>query len=264
MKKICALLLALFVLFAVPAMAEMTADEIIAKHLEASGGEAAMRSVKTLVMKGSMFMQGMPLDIQMFMVPPTKSFIKVSMNNMMVGGGGTNGTQAWASQVDQTMAMHTYQLTGEEKDEADKQSDQFVFLDYKKKGATAKNLGEDVVKGAKAYKVQYVTGMRDTTLYFFDAATFYLLREKSSSTSQSFSKHKAVNGIVFPFSIQSQLEANGQTMQQMITVDSIAVNAPIDEALFVMPKDAQPMPKAPGAAQPVETPKVVPPAGSGK
>ena len=150
MKKICALLLAMFVLSAVPVMAEMTADEIIAKHLEASGGEAAMRGVKSIVMKGSMFMQGMPLDIQMFMVPPTKSFIKVSMNNMMVGGGGTNGTEAWASQVDQTMAMHTYQLTGEEKDEADKQSDQFIFLDYKKKGATVKNLGEDVVKGAKA------------------------------------------------------------------------------------------------------------------
>ncbi|MGB5105230.1 MAG: hypothetical protein WBP29_01615 [Candidatus Zixiibacteriota bacterium] len=259
MKKICALMLALFVLSAVPVMAEMTGDEIIAKHVEASGGEAAMRGVKSLYLKGSMFAQGMALEMQTYLIPPAKSYVEVSMNNMVVGGGGTNGTEAWATQMGET-----YVLTGKQKEEADKQSDQFVFLDYKKKGATAKNLGEDVVKGAKAYKVEFVTAGHDTTQYFFDAQTYYLLRETSAATSQNFSKHKEVGGIVFPFSISSQLEMGGQSMQQMITFDSVAVNIPIADSLFVMPKNAKPMPTPGAAPEPAETPKVVPPAGGGK
>lgn len=195
----------------------------------------------------------------MYMVPPSKSFIQVSSNNMVLGGGGTNGTEAWATQMGET-----YILTGKQKEEADKQSDQFIFLDYKKKGATAKNLGEDMVKGAKAYKIEFVTADRDTTLYYFDATTYYLLREKNAATSQNFSKHKSVGGIVFPFTINSQLDMGGQSMQQMITVDSIAVNVPIAESLFVMPKNAKPMPTPGAAPEPAETPKVVPPAGSGK
>ncbi len=260
MKRSLVLLFALLLLSAMPAMAEMTADEIIAKHVEAYGGEAAMRAVKSMSLKGSMFMQGMPLEMQMYLVPPTKSYIQVMSNNVVLGGGGTNGTEAWATQMGET-----YILTGKQKEEADKQSDQFMFLDYKKKGSTAKLLGDDMVKGAKAYKIEFVSPSKDTTLYFFDATTYYIVREKNASTSQSFSAHKAVNGLVFPFKINSQMDVNGQSMQQMIQIDSIAINVPIADSLFIMPKNAKPLPTAPAApADSVETPKVVPQEGSGK
>lgn len=244
MRKILVLLFALGVMSAaaVPAHAEMTADEIIAKHIEAYGGEKAMRDVKTMTMKGNMFAQGMPLDLAAYMLLPDKSYMQVSSNNMVFYSGGTNGKEAWATQMGQS-----YILEGKAKDEIESQTQQFSFLDYKKKGAKAKYLGEDLVKGAKAYKVEFVSPKNDTTTYFFDAATFYIVREKSATSNSSFSNHKAVNGIVFPFKINSQVEAGGQTAQQMLTIDSIAINVPVPESLFVMPKDAKPMPTAPTA-----------------
>lgn len=254
MKKILAIVAAIFVLTSLSAMAEMTADEIIAKHLEAYGGADAMRNVKSIMLKGSMFMQGMPLEMTMYAILPDKSFAQVSTNNMVLGGGGTNGKEAWATQMGQTFI-----LTGKEKAEAEKQADQFGLLDYAKKGATAKYLGEDMVKGAKAYKVEFVDASKDTTVYFFDATTYYIVREKSSSSSQSFSGHKKFGGIVFPAKITASVEANGQTMQQMITIDTIAINIPVADSLFVMPKDAKPMP-----TMPTGTDTAAPPAKPGE
>ena len=256
MKKLFALLIALTALLAVPAFAEMTADEIIAKHIEAYGGENAMRAVKSLYMKGSMFMQGMPLDIQVYTVLPDKSYFAASSNGAVLGGAGTNATDAWSTQMGQT-----FSLSGKAKDELKKEADRFAFLDYKKKGSTVKYLGEDMVKGAKAYKVELVTATHDTTTYSFDAATYYIVREKSASGTSNLSNHKKFGDIVFPTKMMTQIEAGGQSMQQMITIDSIAVNVPIADSLFVMPKNAKPMPTMPTA--PADSSKA-PAAGGGK
>lgn len=244
MKKILALALALMIASAIPAMAEMTADEIIAKHIEAYGGAKAMGDVKSMTMKGSMFTQGMPLDMSAYIVLPGKSYLQVSANGMVMYSGGTNGKEAWATQMGQSFI-----LEGKEKEDLEAQTEQFTLLDYKKKGATAKFVGEDLVKGAKAYKVEYVSAKSDTTTYFFDAATFYIVREKSATSNTSFSDHRSAGGIVFPFKINSQVQAGGQSMQQMITIDSIAINVPIADSLFVMPKNAAPMPKSPAPAE---------------
>jgi hypothetical protein len=229
-------------LVAAAASAQMTADEIISKHIAATGGEKVMRDVSTIMVKGSMFMQGMPMDLEWYIKRPDKSFMQVSSNNMVLGGGGTDGTNAWASQMGQSFI-----LEGDQKQSTMQQADRFPLLDYKTKGATVSFAGEDLVKGAKTYKVEYVSKANDTTVYYFDATTFYIVKEKESSGSATFSGHKAVNGIVFPFKINSTIEAQGQSMQQMITIDSIAVNAPVADSLFIMPKNAQPMPKMPEA-----------------
>ncbi|MCC6964319.1 MAG: hypothetical protein IT585_13790 [candidate division Zixibacteria bacterium] len=243
MKRILVLMTALVALLASLAVGEMTADEIIAKHIAATGGEKTLRGVSTLMLKGSMFMEGMPLEIKTYIKLPNKSYVEATSNNMVMGGGGTNGTDAWATQMGQTFI-----LEGEQKNAAMKQVDRFPLLDYKTKGAKANYAGEDLVKGAKAYKVEFVTKDNDTTVYFFDATTFYIVKEKEASSTTTFSGHKPVNGVVFPFKINSTIDAGGRTMQQMVTIDSIAINGAVPESLFVMPKNAQPIPKAPGGA----------------
>lgn len=243
MKRTIVLLTALIALLASLAVGEMTADEIITRHLAATGGEKTLRDVSTIMVKGSMFMEGMPLDIKTYIKLPNKSYMEAASNNIVMGGGGTDGTNAWATQMGQTFI-----LEGEQKNAAMKQVDRFPLLDYKAKGAKANYLGEDLVKGAKAYKVEFISKENDTTVYFFDAATFYVVKEKEANSTTTFSGHKPVNGVVFPFKINSTMEAGGRTMQQMITIDSVAINGAVPESLFVMPKNAQPMPKMPEGA----------------
>ena len=233
MKKILLAGIMLMALVASSVAAEMTADDLVAKYLKATGGEQNFRTVKSVMMKGSMFAQGQNVDLKIFTILPNKSLTQISMNNMVLQSIGVNGTDAWA------MGMGgTFVLSGDQKKAAISQSEMFPLLDYKKKGAKVKFLGEDLVKGAKVLKLEYASKDNDTTIYFLDGTTFLPVREKRGETVVSMSDHRKVGGLTFPFKISIQ-SANGQ---MMTTLDTIAINPSVPDSLFVMPKDAKPMP----------------------
>jgi len=219
---------------------DMTADDVIAKYVEAVGGEKAIRGVETLFMKGSMFMQGTPLELRMYVQPPEKAYAEVSMNNMVMGGGGTDGTNAWGTQMGQT-----FKLEGEMAKQQMDQADMFPLLDYKKRGREVSYIGEATVKGKPAHKLQFVNH-GDTAYFFFDAETFLLVKEESGMGSSNLTNYEEVDGIMWPHKM-TVVTPQGQ---QMLTFDSIAVNPEVPDSLFVMPANAKPMPAPPGQAKP--------------
>ncbi len=236
-KKIVAFALVVLAAAALPAMAEMTAEEIIAKHLEATGGTANFAKIKSIEMRGSMFAQGMPLEMKMVIVPPAKGYMEIGMNNTPMMRGGSNGVDAW-----QSGPMGTVALEGDAKASALKQTDIFSLVDYAKKGTKVKLLGKDMVKGAEAYRVEVIDKDNDTTEMFIDATTFYLVREKSSGGSQSYSNYKKVADlIVVPYKRQAQAPEGSV----MITIDTVIVNPQTPDSLFIMPANAIPMSKMP-------------------
>ena len=97
--------LVLLVLFAAAAYAvagEMTVDDLLAKHLKAIGGEKNVRAVESFYMQGTFLMQGMPLRLKVHLIPPDKGHMELSMNNVVMGNGGTNGKEAWQTQMGET------------------------------------------------------------------------------------------------------------------------------------------------------------------
>lgn len=219
---------------------DMTADDLIAKYVEALGGEKAIRGIETLFMKGSMFMQGTPLELKLYAAPPDKVYMEVSMNNMVMGGGGTDGTNAWATQMGQT-----FKLEGETARQQMEQADMFPLLDYKDRGRTANYEGDATVKGKPAHKMQFISD-GDTAYYFFDAETFYLVKQEGAQGASNLTDYKEAGGIMWPHKL-TIVTPQGQ---QMLTFDSIAVNPAIPDSLFVMPANAQPMPTPPGQTKP--------------
>jgi outer membrane lipoprotein-sorting protein len=244
MRKIALLGMLVLALTASMMAAEMTADELIAKYIAAVGGETNLRAVKSLMMKGSMMTQGMTLDAKLINVLPDKAYMEMAMNGSVMQVVGTNGKDAWVKGP-----MGTFFLTGDQKISAMKQSKVFPLLDYKKNGASVKFLGEDMVKGTKAYKLQFVGTDKDTTVYYFDSTTFYNVKEKSVQATTSMSDFRKVGNLNLPYKINAQ---SGQG-QMMITFDTIAVNSTIPDSLFVMPKDAKPMPDMSKPAAPPDS-----------
>lgn len=229
-RKILLAAMLLMVLAASLIAAEMTADDLIAKYLTACGGEQSLRALKSMTMKGSMFAQGQSLDVKISYVVPTKSLMEIGMGGVPMQVVGTNGKDAWLKGP-----MGTFFMTGEEKEATLRQSDRFPLLDYKKNGAKVKLLGEDLVKGAKALKLEYIGSGNDTVIYFFDATTFLITKEKSGDATIMWSDYKKDGNIVMPHKMNVQSAA--QSM--MMTIDTITVNVAIPESLFVMPKDAK-------------------------
>ena len=132
------------------AAGEMTADDLLAKHSKAIGGEKNIRAAKSIYMQGSYTMRGMPLQMKVYMRPPDKGYMEFSMNKMIVGSGGSNGKDAWQTQMGQT-----YYLEGEAQKGMTRQMDLFPLLDYQKKGGKAKYAGEAKVEGKKAHKLEF-------------------------------------------------------------------------------------------------------------
>jgi hypothetical protein len=229
-RKMMLAAMLLLVLTASLIAAEMTADGLITKYLTAAGGEQSFRALKSMTTKGSIFLQGQTADIKVSYVVPDKSYMEVSMGGVPVQVVGTNGKDAWTKNP-----MGTFFMTGEEKASAMRQANLFPLLDYKKSGAKVKYLGEDMVKGAKAYKMEYVDASNDTVIYFFDATTFLTMKEKRNDATVMMSDYRKVNNLMIPYKVN--IQAAAQSI--MMTIDTIAVNPPIPESLFVMPKDAK-------------------------
>jgi hypothetical protein len=230
-RKIMLAAMLLLVLVASLIAAEMTADGLISKYLAATGGEQNVRALKSMTMKGTMFAQGQNLDLKVSYVVPGKSCMEIGMGGMTVQTIATNGKDAW---MKHPMAGTVY-LSGKEKEDAMRQANLFPLLDYKKSGAKVKYLGEDMVKGAKAYKLEYVGADKDTAIYSFDATTFFTVKEKRNDATVMMSDYRKVANIMIPYKVNVQ--AGAESM--MMTIDTITVNVAIPESLFVMPKDAK-------------------------
>jgi hypothetical protein len=229
-RKIMMAAMLLLVLVASLIAAEMTADDLIAKYLTACGGEKNLRAMKSMTMKGSMFAQGQSLELKVSYVQPGKSLMEIGMGGVTMQTIGTNGTDAWTKNP-----MGVFFMTGDEKAATMRQANLFPLLDYKKSAAKVKYLGEDMVKGAKAYKMEYVGADKDTVIYFFDATTFYSVKEKRGDATVMMSDYRKAGGLMIPYKVNVQAAA--QSM--MMTIDTIAVDPVIPDSLFVMPKDAK-------------------------
>jgi zinc protease len=231
-KKIALAVTLLLILVASLVAAEMTADDLVGKYMTALGGESGLRAMKSLTTKGTVFTQGMTADMKVSYVLPSKSYTEILMGGIPVQVIGSNGTDAWMK-----MPAGTFYLTGDDKADALRQSNMFPLLDYKKNGAVVKYLGEDMVKGAKALKLEYVGKGNDTVIYYLDATTFLPAKEKRKDATVSLSDYRKVGGIMLPYKMNIQSAA--QSM--MVTLDSVAVNPKIADSLFIMPKGALPI-----------------------
>lgn len=210
------------------------AENSIAAYLKAIGGVDNLKAVKSVVMYGTMYSQGMPLQMTMYVVPPNKAYQKLTVDNFDFGGGGTNGVDAWA-----TTPMGTFYLTGELKEAAMIQADIFPLLNFQEQVTELSYLDTVIVKGKDAEKIMSVLA-GDTVYHYFDANTHYLIKSESGDGSLAFSEHKPVGNVVMHHKTTGQ----GFGGAIVIGLDSILTNLPMPDSLFLMPPDAQPLPES--------------------
>jgi hypothetical protein len=108
------------------------------------------------------------------------------------------------------------------------------YLDYKDRGATAKYVGDEQVKGVDAYKVEYIQASGDTSYLYFDKTNFNILREQSSEGDMLFEKFKPVEGFTLPHKMTTS--QGGQRIMMVIT--NVEINPDLPASLFEAPPDS--------------------------
>lgn len=239
-KRIFGVVLAL-VLVAAYAQAQ-TADDILAKHVKASGGEAKLRAINSIVVKGNFSMPAYNLNMEYTVYQKRPNMMK--MESVMPGGMSVincvKGDKVWMVNSFAGMAEPTVVTDQDTINQQLMQADlDGFYLDRAKKGIKATFEGLKTLDGEQLNHVRLVYKSGLALDAYFDPASG-LLRRTSMIGKQMgqefevtafYSDYREVQGMLFPFQVDQTAGPQAMT----ITTSEMKINAKIDDSIFEMP-----------------------------
>ena len=216
-------------------------DELMAKVIEASGGEANIRKITTRVStyEADFESQGIQSTGTIYAKAPNKSATETTMTALgkkiaLVWEyfDGTAGEQA-------TSFTPEDKLTGKRLEDARLGADMYAMLDWKTKFKKIDVKKIDKVGDEEAYLVEFepVAGSKYTE--FYSTKTFLQLKRTGSIPSSTggpsipftmtYSDYRDVDGVKIPFNMVSSSITNGTIVTKVKTVKH---NVPVDDAIF--------------------------------
>lgn len=258
-RRVCMSVIALAVL--APSLLAQTADEIIAKNVQARGGAEKLKGVQTVKTTAIMTMgPGMELAGTVIQKRPMLARMEFTVQGM-TAVQAYDGKDAW--QIMPFMGKKDPELmSADEAKETEEMADvDGPLVDYKSKGHQVELLGKEKIEGTDAYKLKLTLKNGDVQTIYIDADSFLQIKEvdkrtirgTETETESSIGDYKEVNGILFPFAVENAIKGTDQ--KQKITISKIELNVPVDDSIFKMPA-AAPKTDAPKADAPkTDTPK---------
>ncbi len=253
-RKLCLAMVAAAVL--APAMWAQTADEIIAKNIQARGGMDKLKRVQSIKSTATMAM-GPGMEAPGVLIQKRGNLARLEFTIQgLTAIQAYDGKNAW--QVMPFMGKKDPELmSADEAKEVEEMADMDgPMVDYKSKGNQVELLGKEKIEGTDAYKLKVSLKNGDVQTVYVDADSFLEIKEETKRTirgseqvvEQSIGDYKEVDGIIFPFAMESGVK--GSQEKQKLTITKVELNVPEDDSIFKMPPPAPPAP----AAKP-DTPK---------
>ncbi len=233
--------IALFLAFSTLLSAQ-TADEIIAKHLDATGGLAKIKAVKTRRLTGSFEVNGMQAGFVELESRPDKLRREIAIQNMTMIQA-YDGKTAWQV-IPFTGKKDPEAITGDELRQFREEADMDGSLaEYKQKGSTVELVGREQFNGADAFNIKLTLKTGEVRNFYLDASSFLQTgvsgkakRDgKEFEVKTSLTDYKDVQGVMYPFTIESNAGEQGSAK---VTLQKIEVNVPVEDSAFKMPPAA--------------------------
>jgi outer membrane lipoprotein-sorting protein len=239
MKKVIALCSIVLVIVGASYLSAQTADEILAKVIEAQGGRDTLEGVEDRTISGTMDMipMGTSASVTMYYKKPDKMRVEFEMMGMMV-------TQAYDGQT----AWGVNPQTGATQETPEKNAAGFkrqamgneALLHPDKIGVTYEYEGKETVKDKECHVlVQTFADGHKTTIYV-DAETYLPIKSKSMEVNQMgaeveaetfYSDYQKVDGISVAH--EMSIFQGGQEFMN-ISIADVEFNAGLEDSLFSM------------------------------
>ena len=247
--KLRSLLAAVALLFFVAGQAQ-TADEIIAKYFENTGGLAKWKALQGVKMTAKVNQGGMEIPLVIIQLKDGRQATKVTLQGKDIMQEVYDGSTLWGHNF---MNMKAEKSDAEATENFKQDIGEFPdpFLTYKERGLKAELLGKEKVDGTETFKIKLtkkpikVDGKEteNTVFYYFDAENFVPLMSESEIKSgeakgmirqSKFSDYQEVNGLMFPFSLAQGIKDKGT---QPLTIVTIEVDPKVDASTFAFPSE---------------------------
>ena len=230
---------ALTIVLALPAVAEppkMTADDLVAKNIEARGGAAKLRAITSIHTVGKVRVGGgSEAKTESWAFAPDKYRTEFSLQGM-------TAVQAWDGQ--QAWVISPF---GGRKDPQKLSADDAKGLveaadiagplfDWKAKGSKLESLGTEDIDGTDAYKLRVTQKNGDSVVVFLDPDSFLeirtvnhrMVRGQEQVQTTDLGEYEQVDGVYFPFEV-------GRNQ-----IDRVELNVAVGDKSFSFPGTVKP------------------------
>ena len=249
--RVCSILAGLFCL-SLCAFAQ-TADDLIAKNIQAHGGMDKIKAIKSLRMTGTFDAGGFKAAVGQESKRPDKYRETFSVQGM-TQIQAYDGTTGW--QISPFGGKKDPELLGEDDMHVLVEAADFdgPLVDAAAKGNKLEYLGHDQVDGDDALKLKVTLKNGDIFYYYLDPDTSLeiqiekqiFIRGSMRERVTLLGSYKPVNGVMYPFSIESGSK-NNPDGRGKVTITKIEVNVPLDDKSFKMPSAPASAPVKTGA-----------------
>jgi outer membrane lipoprotein-sorting protein len=225
-----------------------TADEILAKYFQNTGGIDKWKSLQGLKMSAKVNQGGMEIPIEIVQLKDGRQMTVITFQGKEIKQGVYDGTTLWAHNF---MTMKAEKNDAEATENFKKDIGDFPdpFLNYKARGFKVELLGKETVDGSETFKIKLTKApvkvdgkdVENVVFYYFDVENFVpVMMESEIKTGQGkgtisqskMSDYQEVSGMLMPFSM-SQGAKGGQSTP--VTLSAIEVNPKVDAAAFTFP-----------------------------
>ena len=219
-----------------------TADELIAKNIQARGGMEKMRAIKNIRITAK-FEGGGGFTASVGQENERPNLVRETFSLQgMTAITAYDGTTGW--QIQPFGGKKDPQLMGED-DLRDLLLDADFdgpLVDYKEKGSTVEYLGHDVVDGDDALRLKITLQNGDIIYDYLDPDTFIEIRKEIQQFIRGsvrdrvmgLGSYKPVAGVMYPFSISQGTKNNPDA--QTTTIQKMEVNVVMDPRDFALPE----------------------------
>jgi hypothetical protein len=244
-----------------------TAEDLVARNVEAKGGREKIKAINTLRMRGKLVQGNFTAQVGQELKRPGKIRSTLTVQGM-TAVQAYDGQTGW--QISPFQGRKDPELVGDD-DLRDLVEDADIdgpLVDYREKGHAVEYLGRDTVDGDDAYRLKCTLKNGDIVYYYLDPDTFLEIRTERQQfirgamreRQTDLGSYKPVAGVMYPFSTESGPK-NNPSVRSKVSIEAIEANVPLDDSLFRMPAvPAGPSaPKLPDPPLPGPSPTPKPP-----
>jgi len=227
--------------------AEPSAEEIIARNVEARGGAEAMKSLKTLRREGWLIIPGFPAEFKVLDIRqrPASARQEVTLQGL-TAVVAYDGKEAW--QISPFQGRKDPERLAPDSSEAKSAALaadlDTPLVDYKAKGAKLAYQGLEDVDGTPAYKLKLTLKSGDEATYFIDPDSSMIIRliEKQyvrgveNVTETDFGEYEKVAGVYVPMSEEVGPKGSPATAKQKFVFEKAESIEPLPASTFEFPR----------------------------
>ncbi|MGE5209461.1 MAG: hypothetical protein ACM3KL_09040 [Alphaproteobacteria bacterium] len=220
-----------------------TADELIAKNIEAKGGAAALNQLQTLRTSGKLLVpiQGqIELGYLQIKKQPDEVRTEASIQGMTQiqaydGKEGWKVSPFFGRKDPERMSADDVKALVEDTELGG------PLTDWKAKGSTVEYLGTEDVDGTPAHKLKVVRKNGDVSFVYLDPDHFLEIRIVTErmrhgaheEVETDLGDYEKAGGVFVPTSIE--VGSKGAAEKQKVVIDKVEANVPVDDAIFHFP-----------------------------